>query len=63
MVRHHPAVLVGISPHHAALFLIRNRVEGWKALGGVLLSVTGVEAMFADLGHFNIPAIQVLNYN
>ena len=29
-------------------------------LGGILLCVTGTEAMFADLGHFNIKAIQVL---
>jgi KUP system potassium uptake protein len=29
-----------------------------NVLGGVLLAVTGVEALFADLGHYNRPAIQ-----
>ena len=28
-------------------------------LGGILLCVTGTEAMFADLGHFSVTAIQV----
>lgn len=28
-------------------------------LGGVLLCVTGVEAMYADLGHFTRVSIQV----
>ena len=37
----------------------RNGWQGWQMLGGVLLCITGTEAMFADLGHFNISAIQV----
>ncbi|GKV14993.1 hypothetical protein SLEP1_g25794 [Rubroshorea leprosula] len=32
---------------------------GWISLGGVILCITGTEAMFADLGHFNVRAIQI----
>jgi KUP system potassium uptake protein len=33
---------------------------GWAVMSGVLLCITGVEAMYADLGHFSRPAVQVL---
>jgi hypothetical protein len=32
---------------------------GWKMLGGVMLCITGCEAMFADLGHFTRRAVSV----
>lgn len=31
----------------------------WEVLSGVLLCITGVEAMYADLGHFSRQAVQV----
>ncbi|CAI8609503.1 unnamed protein product [Vicia faba] len=37
----------------------RNGKHGWLSLGGVFLCITGSEAMFADLGHFNVRAIQI----
>ncbi|GJN33375.1 hypothetical protein PR202_gb21970 [Eleusine coracana subsp. coracana] len=33
--------------------------DGWLSLGGVLLVVTGTEAMFADLGHFSATSIRL----
>lgn len=33
--------------------------QGWISLGGVILCITGTEAMFADLGHFNMRAVQI----
>ncbi|KAH9702814.1 Potassium transporter 2 [Citrus sinensis] len=33
--------------------------RGWMSLGGILLCITGSEAMFADLGHFSYAAIQI----
>ena len=33
--------------------MARNKTEGWKSLGGILLAFTGVEALFADLGAFS----------
>ena len=54
-----PSVFAAVSPHYAVRFFIRNGFDGWRMLGGILLCVTGTEAMFADLGHFSIAAIQV----
>lgn len=39
-------------------YFLRNGKEGWRSLGGVLLCVTGCEALFADLGHFSRKSIQ-----
>ena len=33
--------------------------HGWELMSGVLLCITGVEAMYADLGHFSRRAVQV----
>jgi KUP system potassium uptake protein len=52
-------VLKAFSPYFAGSFLARNGTEGWKALGGLLLAFTGVEALFADLGAFSKRAIQM----
>lgn len=40
-------------------FLKKTGTEGWVSLGGVVLSITGVETMFADLGHFSSSSIKV----
>jgi KUP system potassium uptake protein len=53
------SVLKAFSPSFAFEFLIRNKTGGWRMLGGVLLSFTGVEALFADLGAFSRRAIQL----
>ncbi len=47
-----PAVLSALSPHHAVLFFVENRVHGFLALGSVVLAFTGAEALYADMGHF-----------
>ena len=52
-------VLKAFSPYFAGSFLMRNKEEGWRALGGLLLAFTGVEALFADLGAFSKRAIQL----
>ncbi|KAJ9169589.1 hypothetical protein P3X46_017758 [Hevea brasiliensis] len=37
----------------------KNSLDAWSALGGCVLCITGAEAMFADLGHFSVKAIQI----
>ncbi|KAI3901002.1 hypothetical protein MKW92_052040 [Papaver armeniacum] len=32
---------------------------GWSSLGGIMLSITGTEALFADLTHFPVSAVQL----
>eukprot|EP00850_Spirogloea_muscicola_P011889 SM000075S21978 [mRNA] locus=s75:423144:429027:+ [translate_table: standard] len=53
------SVLKAFSPHYGILFLTRNGKRGWIQLGGLFLTITGVEAMFADLGHFTPFAMQL----
>src|SRR4051794_20787945 len=54
----HPAILSALSPHHGASFLVHHGHEAFVALGGVVLAVTGAEALYADMGHFGAGAIR-----
>jgi KUP system potassium uptake protein len=54
----HPAILGALSPHHGAEFLFHHGHEAFVALGGVVLAVTGAEALYADMGHFGAGAIR-----
>ena len=56
---HHPAVLFAIDPRHALHFMLTNRWAGVLVLGSVVLCVSGVEALYADLGHFGRTPIRV----
>ncbi|MEO8039388.1 MAG: potassium transporter Kup [Betaproteobacteria bacterium] len=49
---HNPHVLHALSPTWAFEFFVDNRVQGFLALGAVVLAVTGAEALYADMGHF-----------
>ncbi|GBC02126.1 hypothetical protein RclHR1_04470005 [Rhizophagus clarus] len=54
-----PTILRAFNPYYIFDYFIRNKGVGFEALGGVLLAITGVEALYADLGHFNRIAIQI----
>uniref|UniRef100_A0A1J3FLZ3 Potassium transporter n=1 Tax=Noccaea caerulescens TaxID=107243 RepID=A0A1J3FLZ3_NOCCA len=54
-----PHVYKALSPYYIYKFLKKTRKRGWMSLGGILLCITGSEAMFADLGHFNQLSIQI----
>ena len=54
-----PAVLQGLSPTWGARFLVDNGAAGFLALGGVVLAVTGAEALYADRGHFGAAPIRL----
>jgi KUP system potassium uptake protein len=55
----HPGVLQGLSPVWGARFFSRHGAEGFLALGGVVLAVTGAEALYADRGHFGPAPIRL----
>ncbi|KAM1326490.1 probable potassium transporter 17 isoform X1 [Malus sylvestris] len=59
IIRHYPRIFKAISPHFIFHFFQRNGKEGWLLLGGTVLCITGSEALFADLGHFNRSSIQM----
>jgi KUP system potassium uptake protein len=54
-----PAVLQGLSPVWAVRFLVDGGGAGFLALGGVVLAVTGAEALYADRGHFGAAPIRL----
>ena len=53
----HPEVLKALSPSYAFDFLFHSGSTGFFSLASVVLAITGVEALYADMGHFGRPAI------
>jgi len=68
-----PQVLLALNPMYAVEFLVSDPWRSFLALGAIVLSVTGGEALYTDMGHFGkypirlawftfvLPAL-VLNY-
>jgi KUP system potassium uptake protein len=54
----HPGILRAISPTYAITFLSEHGGTAFIALGSVVLTVTGAEALYADMGHFGRPPIR-----
>ena len=48
----HPGVIGALSPHHAVRFFVQEPGVAFLSLGAVVLTVTGAEALYADMGHF-----------
>ncbi len=48
----HPEVLEALHPRHAGGFVTGHGYASFVVLGAVLLAFTGVEAIYADMGHF-----------
>lgn len=46
------SILSAVNPVHGARFLLAHGHAGLLALGAVFLTVTGAEALYADMGHF-----------
>ncbi|CAI8617672.1 unnamed protein product [Vicia faba] len=59
IIHNYPSIFKALSPHFIVQFFLRNGKSGWLLLGGTVLCITGSEAMFADLGHFNPRSIQI----
>ena len=51
-IRDDLSILAAINPVHGLSFLLNHGTAGLLALGAVFLSVTGAEALYADMGHF-----------
>src|SRR5262249_580113 len=48
----HPEILKALSPSYALGFLFGHFTTAFFSLTAVVLSVTGAEALYADMGHF-----------
>ncbi|MEU9805937.1 KUP/HAK/KT family potassium transporter [Mycobacterium sp. NPDC050853] len=53
----HPEILKALSPTYAVGFMVGHFHIAFFALAAVVLSVTGAEALYADMGHFGRKAI------
>ena len=47
-----PEVLHALNPAYAVEFFLHYKSVSFFALGAVVLAITGVEALYADMGHF-----------
>jgi len=54
-----PHVLYALNPFEGLSFFLHNGFHGFLALGGVVLAITGAEALYADMGHFGKKPIRV----
>ncbi|CDP19088.1 unnamed protein product [Coffea canephora] len=59
VIHWNPKIVSALSPHYIVKFFKETGKDGWISLGGVLLAITGTEAMFADLGHFTASSIRI----
>ena len=55
----HPAALQALDPRRALSFTTRGGMTTVVVLGATVLAVSGVEALYADLGHFGIGPIRL----
>eukprot|EP00249_Psilotum_nudum_P015959 c25596_g1_i1 orf=398-2734(-) len=59
IIHWNPLIVKALSPYYVYNFFKQTGIDGWISLGGVALSITGAEAMFADLGHFSQLSIKI----
>lgn len=53
----HPEILAAISPVPAVEFFVMQPFIAFIAMSAVVLTITGAEALYADMGHFGRPPI------
>ncbi|KAI4301374.1 hypothetical protein L6164_034659 [Bauhinia variegata] len=58
-IKYDPSVIKAINPKYIIDYFSRNKKDAWISLGGVVLAITGTEALFADVGHFAVRSIQI----
>ncbi|XP_042516916.1 potassium transporter 5-like [Macadamia integrifolia] len=58
-IKYDPAVVKAINPKYIIDYFSRNKKDAWISLGGIVLAITGTEALFADVGHFTVRSIQI----
>ena len=53
-----PQILRALSPTYALTFVVEHPFTAFIAMGAVVLTITGAEALYADMGHFGAGAIR-----
>jgi KUP system potassium uptake protein len=54
----HPEILKALSPHYGVEFFANHFGTAFISLGSIVLTITGAEALYADMGHFGRPPIR-----
>jgi KUP system potassium uptake protein len=54
-----PGILAAFNPLHAVRFCTHNGWHAFITIGAVFLALTGVEALYADMGHFGAKPIRL----
>jgi KUP system potassium uptake protein len=63
MILLEPHVLYALNPYHGVRFFQTHGMQAFVALGGVVLALTGAEALYADMGHFGKRPIRLAWFN
>ncbi|TMW87195.1 hypothetical protein EJD97_020300 [Solanum chilense] len=58
-VKYDPTVIRALNPKYIIDYFKRNKKNAWISLGGVVMCITGGEALFADVGHFSVRSVQI----
>jgi len=58
-IMHEPQVLWALDPSRGLRFLTQHQIGSLAVLAGVFLTVTGGEALYADMGHFGKAPIRL----
>ena len=56
---HNAGILAALNPMYAYAFLVDRGTGVFLAVGAVVLAITGVETLYADMGHFGRPAVRL----
>ncbi|KAI5058851.1 hypothetical protein GOP47_0027021 [Adiantum capillus-veneris] len=58
IIMHDWRVLYAFNPYYIVRYFMDRGTQAWISLGGIILCITGTEAMFADVSHFSVESIR-----
>ncbi|MCO5553961.1 hypothetical protein L7F22_007487 [Adiantum nelumboides] len=58
IIIHDWRVVYAFNPYYIVKYFMERRTQAWISLGGIILCVTGTEAMFADVSHFSVASVR-----
>jgi KUP system potassium uptake protein len=58
-IARHPSVLIAVNPVYGIQLLITHSATALAIMGAVVLSLTGGEALYADMGHFGKTSVRI----
>jgi len=58
-IEQQPQILAALNPLNAWHFLLARGWQVFAAVGGIVLALTGAEALYADMGHFGAKPIRL----